>query len=192
MARHSIQKNSERPDSQSPTVAEPIVDIRTCRYEPQHSRSKVYETSRLARRPRITCHGWKRRPRFHRYGTSDLRPARRLSAAPLLGATTHGETLELSPSGPWTVAHGSGARRPLRCCLAKAGGNKESQDRYDRRAGAGHARGVAVRKNVAQSPGFRSQRYRCRRSRPICGFDRRRQASQPPQACQHSGAKSGA
>jgi phospholipid/cholesterol/gamma-HCH transport system permease protein len=30
-----------------------------------------------------------------------------LSAAPLLGATTQGETLELSPSGPWTVAHGT-------------------------------------------------------------------------------------
>jgi phospholipid/cholesterol/gamma-HCH transport system permease protein len=29
-----------------------------------------------------------------------------LSAAPLLCATTQGETLELSPSGPWTVAHG--------------------------------------------------------------------------------------
>jgi phospholipid/cholesterol/gamma-HCH transport system permease protein len=30
-----------------------------------------------------------------------------LSAAPLLGAATHGETLELSPSGPWTAAHGA-------------------------------------------------------------------------------------
>jgi phospholipid/cholesterol/gamma-HCH transport system permease protein len=30
-----------------------------------------------------------------------------LSAAPLLDAATHGETLELSPSGPWTVAHGA-------------------------------------------------------------------------------------
>jgi phospholipid/cholesterol/gamma-HCH transport system permease protein len=30
-----------------------------------------------------------------------------LSAAPLLGALTHNETLELSPSGPWTVAHGT-------------------------------------------------------------------------------------
>jgi phospholipid/cholesterol/gamma-HCH transport system permease protein len=30
-----------------------------------------------------------------------------LSAAPLLDAATHGETLELSPSGPWTVAHGT-------------------------------------------------------------------------------------
>jgi len=30
-----------------------------------------------------------------------------LSAGPLLSATTHGETLELSPSGPWTVAHGN-------------------------------------------------------------------------------------
>jgi phospholipid/cholesterol/gamma-HCH transport system permease protein len=30
-----------------------------------------------------------------------------LSAAPLLCATTHDETLELSPSGPWTVAHGT-------------------------------------------------------------------------------------
>jgi phospholipid/cholesterol/gamma-HCH transport system permease protein len=29
-----------------------------------------------------------------------------LNAAPLLGAATHGDTLELSPSGPWTVAHG--------------------------------------------------------------------------------------
>jgi phospholipid/cholesterol/gamma-HCH transport system permease protein len=30
-----------------------------------------------------------------------------LSTAPLLRATTHDETLELSPSGPWTVAHGT-------------------------------------------------------------------------------------
>jgi len=30
-----------------------------------------------------------------------------LSAGPLLSATTHGETLELSPSGPWTVTHGN-------------------------------------------------------------------------------------
>ena len=30
-----------------------------------------------------------------------------MSAAPLLDAATHGETLELSPSGPWTVAHGA-------------------------------------------------------------------------------------
>jgi phospholipid/cholesterol/gamma-HCH transport system permease protein len=30
-----------------------------------------------------------------------------LSDAPLLCATTHEETLELSPSGPWTVAHGT-------------------------------------------------------------------------------------
>lgn len=30
-----------------------------------------------------------------------------MSAAPLLGATTQGETLELNPSGPWTVAHGT-------------------------------------------------------------------------------------
>jgi phospholipid/cholesterol/gamma-HCH transport system permease protein len=30
-----------------------------------------------------------------------------LSAAPLLCTTTHDETLELSPSGPWTVAHGT-------------------------------------------------------------------------------------
>jgi phospholipid/cholesterol/gamma-HCH transport system permease protein len=30
-----------------------------------------------------------------------------LNTAPLLCATTHGETLELSPSGPWTVAHGT-------------------------------------------------------------------------------------
>ena len=30
-----------------------------------------------------------------------------MSAGPLLSATTHGETLELSPSGPWTVAHGN-------------------------------------------------------------------------------------
>jgi phospholipid/cholesterol/gamma-HCH transport system permease protein len=30
-----------------------------------------------------------------------------LSAAPLLGAITQGETLELSPSGPWTVAQGT-------------------------------------------------------------------------------------
>ncbi|MEO6839183.1 MAG: MlaE family lipid ABC transporter permease subunit, partial [Bradyrhizobium sp.] len=30
-----------------------------------------------------------------------------MSAAPLLGATIHGETLELSPSRPWTVAHGT-------------------------------------------------------------------------------------
>jgi len=30
-----------------------------------------------------------------------------LSVAPLLRATTRGETLELSPSGPWTVAHGT-------------------------------------------------------------------------------------
>lgn len=29
-----------------------------------------------------------------------------MSVAPLLSATTHGETLELCPSGPWTVAHG--------------------------------------------------------------------------------------
>jgi phospholipid/cholesterol/gamma-HCH transport system permease protein len=29
-----------------------------------------------------------------------------LNAAPLLGAATQGDTLELSPSGPWTVAHG--------------------------------------------------------------------------------------
>ncbi len=30
-----------------------------------------------------------------------------MSTAPLLCATTHDETLELSPSGPWTVAHGA-------------------------------------------------------------------------------------
>jgi phospholipid/cholesterol/gamma-HCH transport system permease protein len=30
-----------------------------------------------------------------------------LSVAPLLSATTDGETLELSPSGPWTVTHGN-------------------------------------------------------------------------------------
>ena len=30
-----------------------------------------------------------------------------MSTAPLLRATTHDETLELSPSGPWTVAHGT-------------------------------------------------------------------------------------
>ena len=30
-----------------------------------------------------------------------------MSAGPLLSATTHGETLELSPSGPWTVTHGN-------------------------------------------------------------------------------------
>ena len=30
-----------------------------------------------------------------------------MSAAPLLVAATHNETLELSPSGPWTVAHGT-------------------------------------------------------------------------------------
>ena len=30
-----------------------------------------------------------------------------MSVAPLLGATTHGETLELNPSGPWTAVHGA-------------------------------------------------------------------------------------
>lgn len=35
MARHSIQKNSERPDSAIANRRGTDVDIRTCRYEPQ-------------------------------------------------------------------------------------------------------------------------------------------------------------